>query len=379
MTEEQIDVLVIYSSFGTGHLQVARTVKDYLARLHPEWKIECVDQLDVIRSPIQNIGRKLYNRMDRLYRPLYAFGYYITKNVPMGNWTKKAGRIYDAKMFGEYIARRMPRLIVSVFPAVNGACALLKNLGMNIPIASIVTDAAVHAEWLYREVSLYFVMDEKTREGCIKYGIEPERIFATGIPTRTIFEKQYDRAETRRKYGMDPDLPALMISAGGMGFIDTMKTMVRHAQETELPIQVVLITGRNQKAMQIMKEYAKEAKIKIILPGYVENMAEMMQACDAILTKPGGLTMSEVLVCGLPMIAYDPVPGQETANLRFLTQHGAARHLKSCSQMKQMLEDVLFNEETRRSMREACLRIGCPKAGQISAEKMAALVEEVEE
>ena len=60
-------------------------------------------------------------------------------------------------------------------------------------------------------------------------------------------------------------------------------------------------------------------------------------------------------------------------------QHGAARHLKSCSQMKQMLEDVLFNEETRRSMREACLRIGCPKAGQISAEKMAALVEEVEE
>ena len=123
---------------------------------------------------------------------------------------------------------------------------------------------------------------------------------------------------------------------------------------------MIVICGGNAKQYARMKGYFRY-KNNVWVEGFVRNMEDYYAAADAAVMKPGGLSTSEALCFGLPMLLFDPVPGQEELNLAYLTSHGAARHLTKASFAAEAVE-AIFDGDSARKMHEAALGIARPNA-----------------
>lgn len=356
------DLAVLYACYGAGHIQTLNALKQGAEIVGQNINIDAIDLGKLADSFVYDLTQKLYNKMPLYFRPIFAASYYLTKNLPMGSKLKESYTGTGIDKMRDAILKMNPRAIVSVYPLTTAMCAVMKRKGeIKVPVCAVVTDADVHSGWLFKEIDRYFVMDEETKRGITEYGVEKDRIFVTGIPIRKQFTENYDRKKVREQFGMDPELPAVLVSAGGMGVKSIMYKMADWVDEAGISLQIIVLTGANEEAYNYMKNFAKSSKNKVIVPGMVENMAALMQACDVIFTKSGGLTMSESLASGLPMVLYGMIPGQEMANMRFLTREGAAIKLKSKKHLGETLQTILREREC---MSAACKRISKPNAAE---------------
>lgn len=370
---QRTDLAVLYACYGAGHIQTLNALKQGAEIIGQDISIDAIDIGELANSPVYSLTQKLYNKMPLYFRPIFAASYYATKKLPLGSKLKESYTGTGMKKLRDAILKMDPRVIVSVYPLTTAMCAVMKRKGqIKAPVCAVITDADVHSGWLFSEVDRYFVMDEGTKKGLIEYGIKEERIFVTGIPIRTQFTQIYDRKETREKFKMDPDLPAVLVSAGGMGVKSIMYRMTEWVDNAGIPLQTVVLTGANEEAYNYMKSYASISKNKVIVPGMVNDMAALMQACDVIFTKSGGLTMSESLASGLPMLLYGMIPGQEMANMRFLTKEGAAVRLKNNKELTTVLKALLEENE---NMSAACMRIAKPNAAEDCMKRILELME----
>lgn len=356
-------ILIFYASYGGGHLSAANSIKDYLSSNYEKIDVELIDCMKYINKPIEKITTTAYNEMAK--KAPWAWGkiYSDSQKGPLAHITTRSNQVFAIKLL-RLLREKKPDLIISTHPFGSQMCSYLKRKGkITSKIATILTDFAPHDQWLVGSdyTDYFFVAHNKMKEYLISKNIPENKIFATGIPISNKFLETFDTSKILNSLSLKENLKTVLFFAGGkfgLGKSRTLEifnTLVNDFNN----IQVIAISGKNKKMYeefnQIVKIANKTNFIKIF--EFVNNVPELMAVSDVVITKPGGLTTTESLVSGLPMIIINPIPGQEEENAQFLEHSNVGIWLKKQMNITETISNFLSDDEKLKEMKENTKKI----------------------
>ena len=226
-----------------------------------------------------------------------------------------------------------------------------------------MTDFDLHALWIQQKMNGYFAAHDEVAWRMAERGIPADTINVTGIPIMPAFDQQYDRATCAAEFGLDPNRTTLLMMSGGMG-VGSIEQLAERLLQLKGDFQIVALAGRNEKLLTDLKVLAMQHPGRLFPLGFINVIERVMAASDLAITKPGGLTTSECLAVGLPMIVVSPIPGQEERNADFLLENGAA--LKACDAgaLAWRVQHLLDNPQRLAQLRQNALNCGRPDAAR---------------
>lgn len=312
-------IYVVHASAGAGHLKAAEAVYKYLKTHCPQNRTEIVDILDKTSPFFAWSYKKGYTFLITCLPSLWYLAFWCTEAPFLRRLSRGVAsflnRLNTAE-FADFIVRENPDVIVTTHFLPAEICANLKLKGkITGKVVSIITDYGVHPFWISQGVDCYLVASASTSQILARELKHNERIVETGIPVDEKFLLNYDKAGLRRKLGIREDKFTVLIMTGsfGLGPIEKI-TKLLHKDA-----QVLAVCARNKK---LFEELSRQNLKDVKAFGFIDNANELMAASDLIVTKPGGLTISEVLALDLAPVFICAIPGQETENVRVLKEYG---------------------------------------------------------
>ena len=227
-------------------------------------------------------------------------------------------------------------------------------------VVSVVTDFEAHAMWMGESVNLYCIAADATCARLSARGAKPGSMAVTGIPISNKFANPVNARDVRARMGLRDDQPVVLLLGGGFGWGPISETLAE-LDKIESRFQTVVVCGRNADLRREVA--AQDRKHPTHILGFVSNMNELMAVSDLVITKPGGLTTSEALASGLPMVVINPIPGQEAANSDFLLQAGAAIKVNRIEEMSIRVGELLGTKKLA-AMAKAARAVGHPTAAR---------------
>ncbi|HEY1348404.1 MAG TPA: glycosyltransferase [Ktedonobacteraceae bacterium] len=291
----------------------------------PTYRIEIVDVFEEYsRFPLRE-AVKLYGPAIRYNPSLYGRFFHMTDRARSVAAVKTVAGPLVHKGLMRLIMSVQPDLIISIHPMLNHVTIeAIAQLGVPIPFLTVVTDLiSVHHAWYAPGASGYIVPTEQARTICVRRGMDPGRVHVLGMPIDPRFTLPLPgKQELRHKLGLAPHVPTVLLVGGGDG-AGGLRAAVQAISHARLPVQLLVITGRNKRLFVHLQRLRAELKVPTRIFGFVNNMPEMMRASDVIVTKAGPGSICEALACDLPIILSGFVPGQEEGNVTFVTENGA--------------------------------------------------------
>lgn len=347
-------ILLLTAATGGGHLRASNAVERYI-RDNTGHDVKSVDTLKAV-------GRFL----DKTVCDSYLF---MAKKVPalfgrLYKQTNKQNLFSDLvpKLSGMFsnlllpaIEAYHPDVIITTHPFATEMVSDLKEDGsVTAPLICILTDYGVHRAWIADYVDAYVVASDDMVPELMTFGVPKEKIYPFGIPVHDVFFDREDRSMILRDLNFDPELPTLLFMAGSFGVSNIIK-LYRDLTETNVKMQIIVITGRNRKLYEAFeKELASGARLPTRLIYFTDEVEKYMHASDLLVTKPGGLTVSEALACNLPLAVFDAIPGQEEDNANFLKTHDTGVRLHKGDDFAEQISSLLMEKQKLQAMRENC-------------------------
>lgn len=350
-------VLVFYASYGGGHLNAAKSIENYILNNYKETDVELIDCMKYVNKTIEKITTTAYKEMAKKMPWAWGRIYSDSQKGPLAHISSRSNKIMAIKLL-KLLREKNPDLIISTHPFASQMCSYLKKHNkINCKIASIMTDFAPHDQWLVGKkcIDYFFVAHNKMKEDLIKKKVPAEKIFATGIPLSNKFLLNFDRTEILKQFGLKENKKTILFFGGGefgLGKTKTLKVLSSLLNDFD-NIQIVAISGKNVKMKNKFQELADNSSMSedIKIMEYTNNVPELMSVSDLVVTKPGGLTTSESLASGLPIIVINPIPGQEFQNAEFLEEKGVGIWIKSSTNINETLHSLLNNPEKFKQMK----------------------------
>ena len=351
-------ILIFYGSYGGGHLSAAKSIKECIEKNYTDTDVVMLDCIEYVNKIINKLTTKAYADMAKnahwIWKQLY---YNSEKNGALARIGNAVNRLMAIKL-NKLFKNGAPDLIISTHPFSSQMCAILKSKGkINSQIATILTDYAPHRQWLEKPeyVNYFFVAHDGMVEDLVKRGIDRNKIYSTGIPLSNRFLAHYDKDGILKEFGLAKNKATVLFFAGGeYGFgKDTTFNILKTIIEEFDNLQVVAIAGKNVKMQAkfetLVKETDSEDTVKVL--SYTNKVPELMSISDIVISKPGGLTTTESLASGLPIIVINPIPGQEEENAEFLEQNGVGIWLKKNDNIKEKLREILASTAKIKEMK----------------------------
>jgi 1,2-diacylglycerol 3-beta-galactosyltransferase len=319
-----IDVLVLTNDAGSGHRSAALAIETAFAYSYGQ------AARVAIRNPIQHASApELLRRYEEIYvgkmqqtPGLYHIGYTISELPGMAFLLNQSVRQMLKQAIAQLLSERSYDLVISVYPIYSSVAAeALQDVPNRPGLMTVVTDlGSVHSVWFSRYDDYCAVPTPVARAKAIRCGLSPERVITTGMPVNPDFGvPRADKLTLRRELGWDPELPTLLLLGGGAGVgqLDALALALDHVR---MPLQAAIVAGKNQALAEQLR--AHPWRIPAHIYGFV-SLPNLMHAADIVATKAGGLTVSEALAAGKPLLIHGDPPGQEEGNLRYVQSHGA--------------------------------------------------------
>ena len=316
-------ILIVSVRAGAGHLKAAEALEVAFGKYQPGADVKNVDLLDHSTELMKYLYGQLYLDVVKVFPELYAYGY---KHYESSKKFTKPRFLIDrfnfSDMFGIVEDFNPDTVIGTHFISA----ALLENYRRKkkkaFRIAVTLTDYEFHPVWVVPNVDLYFTATEEVKSSLSFYGITPERIVPSGIPIHPNFSEEKEKKELLGKYGLNNQSPVVLISAGSFG-VTPLAEVIADFKLIKDDFQIMVVCGNNVKLKKELETKQKsEPRLKKVF-GFVDFMDELMGMSNLLITKPGGITVSESIAKGLPMIFIEPIPGQEEANADYLVEQGA--------------------------------------------------------
>ncbi|MCS7464108.1 glycosyltransferase [Paenibacillus doosanensis] len=345
-------ILILSGNYGDGHRQAAQAILEAVKDELPGAEPMLVDYMELTHPFIHPLGRYLFLESMKKMPRAYGYVYGKTRSAQSFSgplkWFQRRGSGRLAKL----LQTVRPSIVISTFPLAAGAMSALKAGGQtDAHTATVVTDHTDHSYWVYPHTDTYIVGSRYVKRRLqTSYDIPARTVCDTGIPIRKAFGGQYDREQLRRRHGLDPALPALLFMGGGGGLLGG-SSHLKALEELPFPVQYWVVCGRNDALKRQLAQELRHSKHRVHIEGFVEHIHELMGAADMMITKPGGLTISEGLAMELPMLLYKPLPGQEEDNARFLLGFGAADAAGHPAELAAKISDYLQHPEKLRRLR----------------------------
>ncbi|MCX7927317.1 MAG: hypothetical protein N2606_04195 [Candidatus Omnitrophica bacterium] len=312
-------ISIVYTSTGAGHAKTAEALYYYIRRHGRRCEVQLLDvleQSDLIFRKFYSFG---YSFMVKHAQWLWKILYYITAQRHLQPPLSKVRSIHNAvrlRGFIKYLLEEQPDVVVATHFLPAAITSYLKEeYKISSKLISIVTDFGVHPFWVYDYTDYYCVATEKTKNQLEQLGVRKNKILVTGIPIDDKFTQKLNKEKMRLKIGIEPNKFTVLLMTGSFG-IGPLE-QITDALHTN--VQLIVVCAQNKHLFKRLK--AKNYTSAKIF-GYVNNIAELMAASDCIVTKPGGLTIAELLAMELPPIFISAIPGQEMENIRVLAEYG---------------------------------------------------------
>lgn len=314
-------IVFLFSDTGGGHRSAAQAIMEALEIYYPyQVTTEMVDFFIEYAPPPLDLAPATYAQMGQVPE-LWKFGYKISNGKRRSEVIQDVLWPYVRKSTDRLVKEHPCDLFVSVHPLVN--TPILRALeDDSTPYLTVITDmVTTHAFWYNARASMILTPTEEALARGLQIGIAPERIKVVGQPIADAFRRPTaSKTELRVKLGWPQDLPVVLIIGGGEG-MGPLEATVRAVDSANLGLMMVVVAGRNKALRNRLKEADYQTPHEIL--GFVENMADLMNAADIIITKAGPGTISEAFVAGLPIILYSRMPGQEDGNIDYVVDKAA--------------------------------------------------------
>jgi processive 1,2-diacylglycerol beta-glucosyltransferase len=367
-------VLILSASAGAGHLRAAQAIEKAFAESNAAHEVKNIDTLEYTNS----IFRKLYSKayIEVVNRTPELFGwFYDYFDKP---WHNERSRLIVDKLntrpFVKMLESYQPDIIVCTHFLPAEIISWLKGKGkINTRQAIVITDFDLHAFWLFHNFEHYFVAFEETKIHLEALGFNSDKVTATGIPIDPVFALHKDKIEMRRLHNLSPDLPTILVSAGGFG-TGPVEKLIQSLTKMRNKAQVVVICGKNNELKERVDSFLRDAPagLPVIFKslGFTTEMDSYMSAADLILGKTGGLTTSEALAKGLGFVIVDPIPGQEQRNADHLLEEGVAIKCNNWPALAYKIDKLLDNPQRIAEMQMKSRNLARPSAAHDIVEKL---------
>jgi len=355
-------VLIMSVGAGTGHIKAAEALEKSFAADGRVAEVINNDALQYTNKLFRDFYSRFYTSLVRS-APNFLGWWYKTSDEP---WhTDRMRHMIDrlnTKPLVRFIREFDPHIIVCTHYMPAGIIShLIATKQLQARLSIVVTDFDFHAMWLSRSFHRYFVAINETRIHLEMLGIPKERITVSGIPIDPVFQQTINREEERLKNGLYPNKPVLLLSAGALGLGST-EFIVERMLNLNKQTQTIVICGRNEGLKQRISQMVESQSSRFKILGYTNDMHKLMKIADIFIGKPGGMTTSEAISCGLPMCIISPIPGQEERNSDHLLEEGIAVKCNDLTTLSYKLEQLLDDPDRLTRMKDNALRFAKPNA-----------------
>ncbi|MNM26675.1 Processive diacylglycerol beta-glucosyltransferase [compost metagenome] len=344
-------VLIVTSKFGDGHVKAAEAIKQAFEARGID-QVHIVDLFAEVFPRLNELSRRFYLNNSPLAQELYGFIYETTSKMKPDRTFGKLLHSLGKMKVRRLLDKLRPDLIIHTFPYL-AAAGISREAGGQVPVFTVLTDYVVHGRWLHPYTTKYFTASSAMKQALQAAGVPGESIVVSGIPIRRHFTQLLDREETLYEHGLDSTRRYFLIAAGAYGVLSNIGGLIQSILN-HTDYDLIAVCGNNHKLRAAM-EAKFQGQDRVHLLGYTDKMHELMSFSDGLLTKAGGITLTEALAKSLPVIVYRPLPGQEAGNARWL----AGRELIDVANDEDQLiaairklEQPLYREERKRAMRE---------------------------
>ena len=349
-----MNILILSASTGGGHMRASKAIESYMLKQDKDINVKIVDSLLYI-SPILNKTITsgyvyLATKTPKLYGKLYDLS---NKDRKFSNFVTRINNIFANKLL-PLIDDFKPDVIITTHPFPTEMVSRLKLKNeINIPLICIMTDYAPHKAWLSEKVDAYIVANDDMVAKMVAQGVSEEHIYPYGIPVDEVFFEEEEKQLVLEELNLDKNLPTILMMAGSFGVANVFD-IYANIIDIDLDFQIILVTGKNKKLYNQFEEVVGNSPKNTKLIYFTNEINKFMQASDIIITKPGGLTVTEALACNIPMAIFDAIPGQEEENAEFLIKHNMAVRISDGNSCREAIVRLLEDNGKLENMKEAC-------------------------
>ncbi|TCV94621.1 monogalactosyldiacylglycerol synthase [Luteibacter rhizovicinus] len=363
-------ILLLSVSAGAGHVRAADSLHatvEAMAANGVDVTSLHLDAMDYVPSSFRRMYSDFYLRLITKHPQLWGMLYRITDDAHPDALVQRMRRTMErlnTRKLRKAIAEFRPDAIVCThfLPAEMLMHEIRRNR-FDVPVWVQVTDFDLHRMWVVPRMRGYFAANDEIAARMHAVGIDRKNVHTTGIPIMPAFSSAPDRLACAAEYGIDPDRPAYLVMGGGAG-VGGLDDVAARLLAVDGDFQLVVLAGRNEDALARLRTLAAKHPGRLYPQGFSRQVERLMACCDLAITKPGGLTTSECLAMGLPMIVNAPIPGQEERNADYLLEQGAALKGIDAEALAWRIAHLNRNRGHLQAMRERARAIGRPDAAK---------------
>lgn len=371
-------ILILSVKAGAGHLRAAEAIETVFRDDYPDVDVLNLESLAHTNQAFRTAFTGAYETLAKELPSVWGYIYDSMEEQSVDSHMKRFAAIFDklnARPLWNKVREFDPDAVICTHYMPSEVLAPQRIKGnLRAPVFVTLTDYDIHSMWIQKGVDHYFVATEEMAHALTTTGIARDAISTPGIPILPIFCRDYGpRADLRTQLGLRPDATTVLVSAGGFGLGDVDRTVAVLADRFE-NAQFIAVAGRSKPLHEALERVAESRPGRVVALGFVDNMHELMAASELAVTKCGGLTSSECLAMGLPMVIVRPIPGQEDRNADFLLERGAALRANSSAHTLFKVDALLRDPERLQRMSDDARLAARPRAAyDIAAEVYASV------
>ncbi|NLK19431.1 MAG: hypothetical protein GX310_06535 [Synergistaceae bacterium] len=359
-------VHIIYVSAGNGHRMAARAIRESLDhRAAPNVVMDILDfSSDLFKWSYSDVYAFVSEHSHLACRLMYDL---TDKNreesVALRLFEKIT--IENVKKFMRYISENEPGVCICTHYFPLNVLSRMKEEGMyRGDLHTVITDFGLRRMWVKDNVDRYFISGDRVHRGLLAMGVPGEKISVTGIPV----SRKFASLGTTRRDFTKKRLSVLFVASSipSILALDILAAL----SDTGHPMDVSVVTGRNRDLFADLRNVIVGRRLSLNILGFVDNLEELMARASFMITKPGGLTVSEALCAGAPMILVNPIPKQETKNSAYLQEKGAGLAASSAAEVGEVVRRLFADRKLLGEMEKAAFSIAYPKAADDVADEV---------
>jgi len=366
-------VLVLSASVGAGHLRAAQAVELALRQLDPTAEVRNIDVLEFTNPAFRRVYGKAY--LDLVNKAPHVLGYFYDLMDRPSSSQRKADRLrlaiekLNMARFLKFLRSEPWDIVVNTHFLPAELIASLREKGqLATPQFTVTTDFETHRLWVNQPCDHYFSATGEGAEYLKHWGVPAGDVTVSGIPIHPVFSQPKDRATCLAQHDLIGDRPIVLQLSGGFG-VGPIERIFRGILEIDIPLEVIVVTGRNEAVKAQLEQVVVAPCHRAKILGFTDKIDELMAVSDIVISKPGGLTTSEVLASGAAMAVINPIPGQESRNSDYLLEKGAAVKINNVATLAYKLSPLLREPSKLERLKENARVIAKPRAAFVIAQR----------
>lgn len=342
-------------------MRAAEALKAFAGEAFEGVEATHLDVMDYVPASFRKLYADYYISLVNKLPAVWGYLYHATDKAEpdsaMQRLRRGVERLSTRALRKEIRAFAPDAIVCTHFLPAEILARMIRKEDLACPVWVQVTDFDLHRMWIQERMSGYFAASEEIAYRMRAHGIPADNIHVTGIPIMPAFGQRLDRWECAAEYGLTPARTTILLMGGGAG-LGSLDTVAERLLALPGDFQLIALAGRNAAALASLQALAERHPGRLFPQGFTNKVERLMACADLVITKPGGLTTSECLAMGLPMIVNSPIPGQEERNADYLLEQGVAMKACDAVTLEYRVNYLLNHPEYLAGMRSKALVLG---------------------